>query len=101
MASSTSHKYLLGMPVDPDLAEQAVPGHGVPSQDPGPATQYQMSEKESARESRSTLVTGCMIFGIIVGAGLCAAVAGLMGVFIGGAAGGVIGAGIATCLPMD
>lgn len=24
-------------PVDPDLAEQAVPGHGVPSQDPTPA----------------------------------------------------------------
>ena len=36
-------------PVDPDLAEQAVPGHGVPSQDPNPAAQVALDPEEAER----------------------------------------------------
>ncbi len=41
-------------PRNPDLAEQAVPGHGVPSQDPDPAAQVgSPTTKPSARPSLS------------------------------------------------
>ena len=36
-----------GKPVDPDLADQAVPGHGVPSQDPDPAAQVGLDPEEA------------------------------------------------------
>ena len=38
---------------DPDLIEQAKPGHGVPSQDPDPAAQI---GRASCRERVSTIV---------------------------------------------
>ncbi|WP_448677428.1 bacteriocin [Delftia acidovorans] len=93
MTSSISLKYLLGRPVDPDLAEQAVQGHGVPSQDPDPSAQIRMTKEESARESRSTMVAGFMMLGAVVGAGVGAVAAGPVGIFVGGALGGLIGAG--------
>ena len=38
-------------PRNPDLAEQAVPGHGVPSQDPDPAAQVGLTHDEAEREA--------------------------------------------------
>ena len=40
-------------PHDEDLAEQARPGHGVPSQDPNPAAQISLEPEEAEREARS------------------------------------------------
>ena len=56
-------------PVDPDLAEQAVPGHGVPSQDPTPAAQVGLTPEETERESKSALIGG----GVVAGSAGCAA----------------------------
>ena len=51
-------------PVDPDLVEQAVPGHGVPSQDPSPAAQVALDPKEAERGTRKIsrfLVNKCSL----------------------------------------
>lgn len=83
-------------PVDPDLAEQAVPGHGVPSQDPSPAAQVALDPEEAERESKSVLVGGGLVAGTAAGAAIGAAVAGPVGVLVGGtlgAAAGAIGGG--------
>lgn len=78
--------------VDPDLAQQAVPGHGVPSQDPDPAAQHVLSADESERESKSALMGGAMMTGAAAGAAVGVAVAGPVGVFVGGTAGAIAGA---------
>ena len=54
--NSTTTQPTDAKPVDPDLAQQAVPGHGVPSQDPGPAAQVGLSPEEAERESKSVLM---------------------------------------------
>ena len=46
------------VPLDPDLAEQAVVGHGVPSQDPSGAAQVSLAPEEAKREAKSALVGG-------------------------------------------
>jgi phage tail tape-measure protein len=79
-------------PVDPDLAEQAVPGHGVPSQDPNPAAQVALDPEETERESKSVLMGGGLVAGSAAGAAVGAAVAGPVGVLVGGAIGAVAGA---------
>ena len=79
-------------PVDPDIADQAVPGHGVPSQDPNPAAQIALSPKEAERESKSALIGGGLVAGSAAGAAIGAAVAGPVGVFVGGTLGAVAGA---------
>lgn len=79
-------------PVDGDLAEQAVPGHGVPSQDPNPAAQQTLTPAESDRESKSALMGGGMIAGVAAGAAVGAAVGGPVGVLVGGTAGAIVGA---------
>ena len=79
-------------PVDGDLAEQAVPGHGVPSQDPNPAAQHLLTPAESDRESKSALMGGGMMAGAAAGAAVGAAVGGPVGVFVGGTAGAIAGA---------
>lgn len=79
-------------PVDPDLAEQAVPGYGVPSQDPSPAAQVALDPEEAKRESKSILMGGSLVAGSAAGAAVGAAVAGPVGVFVGGALGAVAGA---------
>ena len=79
-------------PVDPDLTEQAVPGHGVPSQDPNPKAQLALNPEEAERESKSVLIGGGLVAGAATGAALGAAVAGPVGVFVGGALGAVGGA---------
>ena len=78
-------------PVDPDLTEQAVPGHGVPSQDPNPAAQLALDPEEAERESKSALIGGGVVAGSAAGAAVGAAVAGPVGVLVGGTLGAVVG----------
>ena len=78
-------------PVDPDLAEQAVPGHGVPSQDPDAAAQVGLSPAEAERESQSALIGGGLVAGLATGAAVGAAVAGPVGILVGGTVGAVAG----------
>jgi len=78
--------------VDADLAEQAKPGHGIPSQDPSPAAQHALSPEEAERESKSALMGGGMMTGAAAGAALGVAVGGPVGVFVGGTAGAIAGA---------
>jgi phage tail tape-measure protein len=77
-------------PVDPDIAEQAVPGHGVPSQDPDAAAQVGLSPEEAARESKSALIGGGLVAGLAAGAAV-GAVAGPVGVVVGGTVGAAVG----------
>lgn len=79
-------------PVDPDLVEQAVPGHGIPSQDSDAAAQVALSPEEAERESKSALIGGGMVVGLATGAAVGAAVAGPVGILAGGAIGAVAGA---------
>ena len=79
-------------PVDPDLAEQAVPGHGVPSQDPNSAAQVALTPEEAERESKSALMGGGIVAGVATGAAVGAVVAGPVGVLVGGTLGAVAGA---------
>ncbi len=88
--------------VDRDLAEQAVPGHGVPSQDPDPAAQVRMEPLEAEREAQSALTGGGVVAGMATGAAIGVAMAGPVGALVGaslGAAAGALGgaaAGVAT-----
>ena len=73
---------------DEDLAEQARPGHGIPSQDTNPAAQYPLGPAEAERESRSVLTGGGVVggpVGVVVG-GTLGAVAGALGAAAAGAA---------------
>ena len=81
-------------PVDEDLAKQARPGHGIPSQDPDPAAQILLEPQEAQREARSALMGGGMVAGMATGAAVGVAVAGPVGVLVGatlGAAAGALG----------
>lgn len=77
---------------DEDLVEQALPGHGVPSQDPNPAAQVALTPKEAEREVRSVVTGGGVVGGAAIGATVGAVVAGPVGVVVGGALGAVAGA---------
>ena len=48
-------------PGDEDLAEQARPGHGIPSQDPDPGAQQPLSADEAQREGNSVLMGGAIL----------------------------------------
>ena len=63
-------------PRDPDLAEQARPGHGVPSQDPDPAAQIPLEPEEAEREAKSVLTGGGVVGGAAIGASIGAVVGG-------------------------
>jgi hypothetical protein len=76
---------------DEDLAEQARPGHGVPSQDPSPAAQIPLGPAEAQRESRSVLTGGGMVGGAAIGAAIGAVAGGPVGVVVGGTLGAVAG----------
>jgi non-heme chloroperoxidase len=89
-------------PVDPDLAEQALPGHGVPSQDPDPAAQVLLAPAEAEREGKSVLMGGGMVAGAATGAAIGVAMAGPVGVLVGaslGAAAGALGGAAAAARP--
>ncbi len=81
-------------PADPDLAEQARPGHGIPSQDPNAGAQVALAPEEAEREARSVMTGGGMVAGMATGAAIGVAVAGPVGVLVGatlGAAAGALG----------
>ncbi|MFN4360878.1 MAG: alpha/beta fold hydrolase [Hylemonella sp.] len=77
---------------DQDLAEQARPGYGIPSQDPDPAAQRPMDLEEAAREANSALAGGGAVAGMATGAALGVAVGGPVGVVIGATLGAMAGA---------
>ncbi len=79
-------------PVDADLAEQARPGHGVPSQDPDPAAQVALDPDEARREAKSTLTGGGLVAGVATGAAIGVAMGGPVGVVVGATVGAVAGA---------
>ena len=78
-------------PVDADLVEQAVPGHGVPSQDPDAAAQVMLNAEDAERESKSALIGGGLVAGTAAGAAVGAVVAGPVGILLGGTLGAVAG----------
>jgi non-heme chloroperoxidase len=78
--------------IDTDMADQARPGHGVPSQDPNPAAQTALQPKEAQREANSALAGGGMVAGAVAGSAIGAVVGGPVGVVVGAAAGAVAGA---------
>lgn len=78
--------------VDDDLAEQARPGHGIPSQDPNPAAQLPLEPGEAEREANSVLAGGGVMVGAAAGAAIGVAVAGPVGAVVGGTVGAVAGA---------
>ena len=82
---------------DPDIAKQAVPGHGVPSQDPESGAQVGLSLEEAERESKSALIGGGMVAGVAAGSAIGAVVAGPVGILVGtvGAIAGVVGSNAA------
>lgn len=80
------------VPVDEDLAEQARPGHGIPSQDPSPAAQMPLEPKEAEREANSVLTGGGVVAGAATGAAVGGVVAGPLGAVVGGTVGAVAGA---------
>lgn len=79
-------------PVDEDLAEQALPGHGIPSQDPDPAAQTALDPQDADREANSVLIGGGVVAGMATGAAIGVAVAGPVGVVVGSTVGAVAGA---------
>jgi pimeloyl-ACP methyl ester carboxylesterase len=79
-------------PADKDLAEQAQPGHGVPSQDTAVAAQFALEPEEAEREAKSALMGGGMMAGAAAGAAIGVVVAGPVGVVVGATLGAVAGA---------
>lgn len=80
-------------PPDKDLAEQASPGHGIPSQDPNPAAQTLRGPEEIKREADSSVLTGGgAAGGAALGATIGVAVAGPLGVVVGATLGAAAGA---------
>ena len=88
-------------PADQDITKQAVPGHGVPSQDPESGAQVGLSPEEAERESKSALIGGGMVAGLVTGSAVGAVVAGPVGILVGGTVGaiaGVVGSNAAGAL---
>ncbi|MDO9134572.1 hypothetical protein [Hydrogenophaga sp.] len=78
--------------VDKDMAEQARPGHGIPSQDPEAAAQSPLNPDEAEREANSVLAGGGVIVGAATGAAIGTLVAGPVGAVVAGTVGAVAGA---------
>lgn len=79
-------------PVDEDMADQANPCHGIPSQDPNSVAQIPLQPDEADREANSVLIGGGMVAGAATGAAISVAVAGPVGVLVGATMGAVAGA---------
>jgi hypothetical protein len=77
---------------DQDLAAQARPGHGIPSQDPDAGAQVALDPEDAEREGHSVLAGGGAVGGAAVGAAVGVVVAGPVGVVVGGTLGAVAGA---------
>ena len=78
--------------LDPDLADQARPGHGVPSQDTDAAAQYPIGRERAAEEQGTVFTGGGLVVGAAAGAAIGTAVAGPVGIVVGGTVGAVAGA---------
>ena len=81
------------VPADKDLAQQAHPGHGVPSQDLESATLFLLGPEEAKREAKSVLMGGGLVAGAATGATLGVVVAGPVGAVVcafGAAAAGAV-----------
>ena len=59
--NSSSTTPLKTVPLDEDLAEQARPGHGIPSQEPESAAQFPLKPEEAEREAKSVLIGGGVV----------------------------------------
>ncbi len=79
-------------PADQDLSEQALPGHGIPSQDPNPAAQIALEPEEAEREAKSVVTGGGLVGGAAIGAVIGVVVAGPVGVVVGSTLGAIAGA---------
>ena len=90
--NSSSTPPLITNPLDEDMAEQAHPGHGIPSQDPEGGAQFPLNPEESKREAKSVLVGGGVVAGVATGAAIGAVVAGPVGIVVGAAVGTAVGA---------
>lgn len=77
---------------DKDMAEQANPGYGIPSQDPRPGAQQALTPAEQASERETTMIGGGALAGAAAGAAVGTAVAGPVGVVVGGTVGAIAGA---------
>lgn len=89
---SSNNSLPTNAPTDKDLAEQALPGHGIPSQDPDPAAQVPLDRQEAQREANSVLTGGGAVAGMATGAVIGVAVGGPVGVVVGATVGAVAGA---------
>ncbi|OYU44991.1 MAG: bacteriocin [Burkholderiales bacterium PBB4] len=78
--------------MDGDLTEQALPGHGIPSQDPAPSAQLFLEPEDAEQETRSALAGGGAVAGVATGAAIGLIVAGPLGIAVGATLGGVAGA---------
>ena len=78
--------------VDEDLAEQAKPGHGIPSMDTSVAAQILLEPDEAEREAKTALTGGGLVAGAATGAAIGVVVAGPVGVVVGATLGAVAGA---------
>jgi len=92
MKNSTLQPPRAATPADPDLVEQARPGHGIPSQDANLAAQFALTPEEAEREGNSVMTGGAMVGGAAIGAGIGVAVGGPVGVVVGGTLGAIAGA---------
>jgi len=92
MIPSTTPSTAATAPVDEDLAEQARPGYGIPSQDPRTGAQTALEPEDAEREAHSALMGGGMMAGAAAGAAVGVAVAGPVGVVVGSTLGGIAGA---------
>ena len=90
--TAITHPPTQAKPADEDLADQARPGCGIPSQDPRPAAQVPLEPGEAEREAKSVLMGGGVMAGAATGAAIGVAVAGPVGVVVGGTLGAVAGA---------
>lgn len=77
---------------DPDLVEQAKPGHGVPSQDPNSSAQLAIGPEQAIAEQKSVFVGAGVMAGAAAGAVVGTAVAGPVGVIVGATIGAAVGA---------
>jgi hypothetical protein len=77
---------------DADMAEQAHPGYGIPSQDPRAGAQDPLEPAEAAREAQSVYTAGGVMAGATTGAVVGTVLAGPVGVVVGGVIGAIAGA---------
>lgn len=89
--NQTSTTALHPAPDDADLAKQAHPGSGIPSQDPSAGAQFPLACDDAGRENKSVLMGGGLVAGAAAGAAVGVVVAGPVGVLVGGTVGAVVG----------